>query len=65
MQIKSISVYSKHGERNDVTFSRGSLNILTGASKRGKSQLIEIIDYCLGRSECNVADGLITDVVSW
>lgn len=65
MQIKSISVYSKHGERNDVQFSRGSLNILTGASKRGKSQLIEIIDYCLGRSECNVADGLITEVVSW
>ncbi|OXX23618.1 DUF3732 domain-containing protein [Vibrio sp. V08_P9A1T1] len=65
MQIKSISVYSKYGERNDVNFSTGSLNILTGASKRGKSQLIEIIDYCLGRSECNVADGLITEVVSW
>ncbi|MCC4862131.1 DUF3732 domain-containing protein [Vibrio splendidus] len=65
MQIKTISVYSKERKRNDVSFSLGTLNILTGASKRGKSQLIEIIDYCLGSTECNVADGLITDTVSW
>lgn len=64
MQIKYISVYDHHGKRNDVKFKLGQLNILTGASKRGKSQLIDIIDYCLCSDECNVAGGLISDLVS-
>ncbi|HBC3995744.1 DUF3732 domain-containing protein [Vibrio cholerae] len=64
MQIEKIIVYGKNGKRNDVSFKTGTLNILTGASKRGKSQLIEIIDYCFG-SDCNVAAGLITDLVAW
>ena len=31
----------------------------------GKSSLIDILDYCLGRSECNVAEGVIRQYVSW
>jgi len=64
MQIKYISVYDHQGRRNDVSLTVGDLNVLTGASKRGKSQLIDIIDYCLCSDECNVAGGLISDLVS-
>ncbi|MGH7247147.1 MAG: DUF3732 domain-containing protein, partial [Pseudomonadota bacterium] len=38
---------------------------MTGASKTGKSAIIDIIDYCTGRSECNVADGVIRRYVGW
>ncbi|PTO77595.1 DUF3732 domain-containing protein [Vibrio splendidus] len=65
MQIKYISVYSHDGKRNDVKLETGKLNILTGGSGRGKSQLVDIISYCLGSRECTVAKGIITKSVSW
>ncbi|WP_077001031.1 DUF3732 domain-containing protein [Variovorax sp. KK3] len=65
MQIAKIVLYSHRGEIREVSFRLGAMNILTGASKTGKSAIIDIIDYCSGRSECNVAAGVIRKHVSW
>jgi hypothetical protein len=65
LQLRSISIYSHEGERRDVEFRLGSLNIVTGASKTGKSALLDIVDYCWGRAECTVAEGEIRKSVSW
>ncbi|MDC8802225.1 DUF3732 domain-containing protein [Halomonas pacifica] len=65
MQILRISVYGENGERRDVKFSTGKVNIITGASKKGKSSLIDIVEYCLGSGECNVAEGCIRQTVKW
>lgn len=65
LQIRSISIFSVDGERRDVIFSLGALNIVTGASKTGKSALLDIVDYCWGRDECTVPEGEIRKSVSW
>ena len=65
LQIRSISIYSRDGERRDVKFKLRALNIVTGASKTGKSALLDIVDYCWGRNECTVAEGEIRKGVSW
>ncbi len=65
LQIRSISIYSREGERRDVNFKLGTLNIVTGASKTGKSALLDIVDYCWGRDECTVPEGEIRRSVSW
>ena len=65
LQIRSISIYSRDGERRDVKFKLGALNIVTGASKTGKSALLDIVDYCWGRAECTIAEGEIRKGVSW
>jgi hypothetical protein len=65
LQIRSISVYSRNGERRDVNFRLGALNIVSGASKTGKSALLDIVDYCWGREECTVPEGEIRRSVSW
>lgn len=65
MQIKTISLYGKNGERRDVDFELSSVNIITGASKRGKTSLIDIVEYCLGASECTVKEGHIRQTVDW
>jgi hypothetical protein len=65
MQIRTISLYGKNGERRDVGFKLGSVNIITGASKRGKTSLIDIVEYCLGASECTVKAGHIRQTVDW
>ena len=41
------------------------LNVITGASKTGKSALIDIVDYCFGSGECRVPEGPIRRGVSW
>lgn len=65
MQILHIVLYSHEGQRRAVSFETGALNIITGASRTGKSALIPIIDYCLGSGECDVPDGVIKGNVSW
>ena len=64
-QVRSISIYSHSGERRDVTFRLGALNIVTGGPKTGKSALLDIVDYCWGRNECTVPEGEIRKSVSW
>ena len=63
--LRSVSVYSTSGECRIVKFRKSGLNILTGWAKTGKSSIIDILDYCFGRSECYVAEGVIRQHVSW
>ncbi|WP_461423369.1 DUF3732 domain-containing protein [Ketobacter sp.] len=65
MQLIQISLYGHNGERRDVEFELGAVNIITGASKKGKTSLIDIVEYCLGSSECDIAVGCIRDTVAW
>jgi hypothetical protein len=65
LQIAKLILYSRTGEIREVLFRTSGFNVLTGASKTGKSAIIDIIDYCTGRSECNVADGVIRRYVGW
>lgn len=64
-QILDIVLYSFNQERRVIPFKPGHLNIITGASKTGKSALIEIMDYCLGSSECGIPEGIIRNSVEW
>lgn len=63
--INSVTIYSYDGEQRTLDFEKSGLNILTGRSKTGKSSIIDILDYCFGRSECYVAEGVIRRYVSW
>lgn len=63
--IRSIILYSKSGEIRELSFRTHGLNIITGWSKTGKSAIIDIVDYCLGRGSYNVPEGVIREKVSW
>lgn len=65
MQIKNIVLYNEQGEQRVLPFRTNSLNIITGASKSGKSALIKIVDYCLGAKECSIYTGVIRESVEW
>ncbi|PDY96488.1 hypothetical protein COD89_22660 [Bacillus thuringiensis] len=65
MQIKEIILYNHQGNKRILEFELGKVNIITGKSGTGKSAIIEIIDFCLGRSEFNIPDGIIKKSVKW
>lgn len=48
-----------------VTFEPGMVNVISGASKTGKSSVIPIIDYCLGAEKCAIPVGVIRETCSW
>lgn len=64
-QISDIILYNRHGDRRALSLRPGSMNIITGSSKTGKTALIDITDYCLGSSRCTVPAGVIRDSVQW
>jgi hypothetical protein len=65
MQVKNIILYNHKGEHRELAFKLNALNIITGKSRTGKSAIVSIIDYCMGRSTFNVFDGVNKDVISW
>lgn len=65
MKIRSIHIYSHDGKRRDLQFKVNGLSVITGRSSTGKSAISDIIEYCMGRSSFHVAEGVITDKVSW
>jgi energy-coupling factor transporter ATP-binding protein EcfA2 len=65
VQLLAIILYSNTGARRVLEFNPGELNVVTGESKTGKSALLDILEYCLGRDSLQMPIGPITRTVSW
>lgn len=65
MQIRDIVLYGRQGQLRVLPLRPGALNVVTGESGTGKSALIDIVDYCLGRNSCTVPARVIRDSVQW
>lgn len=65
MQIRELVLYGYNGKVRHLPFSIGAVNIIPGRSRSGKSAVGDIIDYCLGGSSCNIADGVVRENVAW
>ncbi len=64
-QITDVVLYGFNRKRRVLSLKPGRLNIITGASKTGKTALIEILDYCFGASKCMIPEGIIRQTVEW
>jgi Protein of unknown function (DUF3732) len=65
-QILKLILWSKAGHSlRIVEFEPGMVNVISGASKTGKSAVIPIIDYCLASGKCSIPVGTIRDACSW
>src|ERR1700728_2600790 len=65
IQLLDIVIYSHDGRMRALSLKSGAVNVITGASKTGKSALIDIVDYCFGSGECRVPHGPIRQCVAW
>ena len=65
-QIKKIVLWPrKHFEKREIDFVEGQVNVISGASKTGKSAVIPIIDYCLCANKCAIPVGVIREECEW
>lgn len=67
LQLKSLILWPRSHQLSPrvVSFEANKLNVITGASKTGKSAVIPIIDYCLGSERCAVPVKIIRDACTW
>ena len=66
-QLKEIVLWPKKSQLppRRLIFEPGAVNVITGASRTGKSAIIPIIDYCLGANSCSIPVQTIRDACSW
>lgn len=66
-QLKNLVLWPRNERLSPrvVSFAPDKLNVITGASKTGKSAVIPIIDYCLGSERCAVPVKTIRDACAW
>lgn len=66
-QIEKLILWPKNKEKAPrvIEFALNKVNLITGASKTGKSAIIPIIDYCLGSTKCTIPVNTIRDATLW
>jgi hypothetical protein len=65
-QIRSVILWPRSGVAPQVVeFQPGVVNVISGASKTGKSAMIPIIDFCLGSDKCAIPVGHIREKCEW
>jgi hypothetical protein len=65
-QLRKLILWPRSGAApRIVNFEPGVVNVISGASKTGKSAVIPIIDYCLGSDKCAIPVGVIRENCSW
>ncbi|WP_406073043.1 DUF3732 domain-containing protein, partial [Streptomyces virginiae] len=67
MQLLALALYHQDNIKPPrvLRFRPGRLNILTGESETGKSGVLAIVDFCLGRSKPGLPDNPIDRTVGW
>jgi len=66
-QIREIILWPKDRslQPRRLPFELGSVNVISGVSKTGKSAIIPIIDYCLGAKSCTIPVNTIRNYCEW
>lgn len=63
--INKLLLWQKNGELRELKFKENKINIITGDSSTGKSEIISIIEYCLFSSEVDITEEKINESVDW
>ncbi len=63
--INKIILWMKNGKMRTLEFKSNKVNVITGDSGTGKSVILDIIDYCLFASECDIPQEIVNENVKW
>lgn len=67
LQIREIVLWPRNSnfEPRRLKFALGKVNVISGASRTGKSAVIPIIDYCMGAGTCSIPVKTIRMYCEW
>jgi hypothetical protein len=63
--IKKIILWLHNGKRREIKFKPNKVNVITGDSSTGKTEILDIIDYCFFASESKISEDIVNENISW
>lgn len=63
--IETITLWLRNNKIRTLKFEPNKVNVITGASGTGKSEIISIIDYCFFSSSAAISEEKINENVDW
>ena len=63
--MNEVIIWLLNGNIRTIPFKKNKVNVITGGSGTGKSEILTIIDYCLCGSTTDITDEIINENVSW
>lgn len=63
--IKKIILWLENGRIRDIEFKPNKVNIITGDSSTGKTEILDIIDYCFFSSESKISESIVNENIRW
>ena len=63
--IKKIILWLHNGKRREIEFEPNKVNVITGDSSTGKTEILDIIDYCFFASESKISEDVVNENISW
>lgn len=63
--IETITLWLKNNNIRTLRFEPNKVNVITGASGTGKSEIMSIIDYCFFSSSAAISEEKINENVEW
>lgn len=62
--LKTI-LWLKSGNIRELNFKPGKINLITGDSSTGKTDIINIILYCLFYDDVSISDSIVNENINW
>jgi hypothetical protein len=63
--INKIILWLKNGRIRKLEFEPNKVNVITGDSSTGKSEILHIIDYCFFSSSSQISESVVNENISW
>lgn len=63
--IDTLTLWLKNNEKRTLKFLPNKVNVITGASGTGKTEILSIIEYCLFSSNAAISEEKINENVEW
>lgn len=63
--IDQIIIWQKNNEIRRIKFEENKINVITGTSGTGKSDIINIFDYCFFASEHSISERIVNESSLW
>lgn len=63
--INKVILWLKNGKQRIIKFEPNKVNVITGDSSTGKSEILDIIDYCFFASKSKISESIVNENVLW
>lgn len=63
--ICKVILWLKNGKIRKIKFLPNKVNVITGESGTGKTEILDIIDYCLFTSSSKISEDVVNENIDW